>query len=259
MDNSLLFRDAAPFSQDLWSKIDAMVVNILKSMLVGRKVIDMVGPLGWGVDTTPLFGFTKVGEASMAKDPVYLPLKEISADAVIRAKHIAISTDTQFEIDLGAVALAAIKLAKAEDSITVLGLLEAASKNTIALGDWNVFGSAFKGVASATAKLLNAGFDPPYALVLNPVKYAELAGSMEQGREELEMVEELVEGGIFQSVVMPKDKVMVLSPKDWNFDMVVGQDAVTAYTGNVGMDHSIRIFETVALRVKLPGAICVLA
>lgn len=73
------------------------------------------------------------------------------------------------------------------------------------------------------------------------------------------MVEEIVKGGIFQSPVMPVDKVLVVSPKAWNFDLVVGQDAITAYVGNVGMDQRLRLFESLVLRVKLPGAICVLA
>lgn len=254
-----MMRDAAPFSAEEWAKIDAMVVNVLKSTLVGRRFVDMVGPLGWGVETAPLNGFEQTASGWAAKDAVYIPLKEIFADAVIRAKQLAIASGTPFTLDLGAIAIAAIEVAHAEDKVVVLGLLDAGKKNTVALGDWNVFGSAFKAVAAATARLLNTGFDAPYALVLNPTKFAQLAGSMEQGREELEMVEELVKGGIFQCPVMPDNKVMIVSPRGWNFDMVVGQDAATAYVGNTGMDQCLRLFETVALRVKLPGAICVLA
>ncbi len=257
--DALLMRDAAPFSSIVWAQIDEMVVNVLKSMLVGRRFIDLVGPLGWGIENAPLTGFTAIDGAPMAKDPVYVPLAELSADAVIKAKQLASAEDTPFALDLGAVALAAINLAREEDKIIIHGLLDAGKKNTAALGDWNVFGAAFKAVAAAAAKLQNSGFDAPYVLVLNPARYAQLAGSMQQGREELEMVEHLVSGGIFQSPVMPEDKVLVLSPKSWNMDMVVGQDAVTAYTGNAGMNQCLHLFETLALRVKLPGSIFVLA
>ena len=57
---------------------------------------------------------------------------------------------------------------------------------------------------------------------------------------------------------MPDDQAMVLSLGAWNFDLVVGQDVVTAYTGNEGIDQKFRIFETLCLRIKRPGAICVL-
>ena len=254
-----LMRGAAPFSAEEWARIDVMAVMVLKSMLVGRRFVDLVGPLGWGVENVPLTGFEVVDGAAVAKDAVYLPLKEISSEFVIKAKQMAIAAQTPFALDLGAVAMAAIMLAKEEDKQVVLGLLEAGQHNTVALGDWNEFGAAFKAVATAVAKLQNTGFDAPHALVLNPIMFAQLAGSMQQGREELEMVEEIVKGGIFQSPVIPEDKVLVVSPKAWNFDMVVGQDAVTAYVGNVGMDQRLRLFESLVLRVKLPGAICVLA
>jgi uncharacterized linocin/CFP29 family protein len=221
--------------------------------------VDLVGPLGWGVENAPLTGFDVVDGAAVAKDAVYLSLKEISSEFMIKAKQIAIAAQTPFSLDLGAVAIAAIMLAKEEDKLVVLGLLEAGQGNSVSLGDWNKFGSAFKAVATAVAKLQNTGFDAPHALVLNPITFAQLAGSMQQGREELEMVKEIVKGGIFQSPVMPVDKVLVVSPKAWNFDMVVGQDAVTAYVGNVGMDQRLRLFASLVLRVKLPGAICVLA
>jgi len=190
---------------------------------------------------------------------VYIPLKEISADAIIKAKQLAMAANTPFNLDLGAIAMAAMSLAKQEDKMILFGLLDAGKKNTAPLGDWSVLGEAFKSIATATAKLQNDGFDAPYVLVLNPVKYAQLAGLMQQGRKELEMVEHLVKGGIFSSPVMPEDKVLVLSPKNWNMDMVVGQDAITAYTGNMGMNQCLHLFETLALRIKLPGAICVLA
>jgi uncharacterized linocin/CFP29 family protein len=253
-----LMRSAAPFSAEEWAKIDAMAVMVLKSTLVGRRFVDLVGPLGWGVENAPLTGFTIVDGAAVAQEAVYLPLKEISSEFIIKAKQMAIAAQTPFALDLGAVALAAIKLAKEEDNLVVLGLLDAAQNKT-ALGDWDVFGAAFKAVATAAALLQNTGNDAPYALVLNPIKYAQLAGSMQQGREELEMVEEVVKGGIFQSTVMPANKVLVVSPKAWNLDMVVGQDAITAYVGNVGMDQRLRLFESLVLRVKLPKAICVLA
>lgn len=254
-----LLRNAAPFSAELWASIDDMVVEVLKSTLVGRRFVDMVGPLGWGVEMAPLTGFEHVDGASVAKDAVYIPLKEISAEVVIKAKQIAIAAATPFALDLGAVAMAAVSLAKEEDKLVVLGLLDAGKKNTVALGDWDVFMNPFKAVAAAAARLRATGFDAPYTLVLSPAKYAQLASSMQQGRKEIEMVEKVLGGGIFQCPSMPDDKVMVVSPKRWNFDMVVGQDAITAYVGNMGLDHRLRIFETLALRVKLPGAICVLA
>jgi len=254
----LFMRNASPLSAEVWAQIDSMVVNTLKGMLVGRRFLDLVGPLGWGVENAPVTQFSP-SEPFQATDAVYIALKEISADAIIKAKQLAMAADTPFALDLGAVAIAAVKLAREEDTLILSGLLDAGKKNTAAMSDWGVFGSAFKDIATACARLQNSGFDAPYVLVLNPVRYAQLAGSMQQGRKELEMIEHLAKGGIYQSPVMPESKVLVLSPRSWNMDMVVGQDAVTAYAGNTGLDHCLHLFETIALRVKLAGAIFVLA
>jgi uncharacterized linocin/CFP29 family protein len=99
---------------------------------------------------------------------------------------------------------------------------------------------------------------PPYTLVLGPALFAKLASLMHTGRREIETVRELVAGGILQWADMPADQALVVSAASWNVDMVVGQDIATAWLGNDGLDQLFRIFETVALRVKRPGAACVL-
>ena len=113
-------------------------------------------------------------------------------------------------------------------------------------------------MAVAIAKLRGAGFTGPYAAVMSPEMYARLAGLMQHGRREVEMVERLLGAGLFQSTVVPVGQVLLLSPQDWNVDLVVGQDIITAYVGNEGLDHRFRIFETLALRIKRPEAICLL-
>jgi len=42
----------------------------------------------------------------------------------------------------------------------------------------------------------------------------------------------------------------------YNFDLVIGQDLIVAYEGSEGLDHAFSVLETLALRVKRPGAIC---
>ena len=106
--------------------------------------------------------------------------------------------------------------------------------------------------------MLEAGCDGPYAIVLCPHRYAQLASLREGGIREIELVEKIAKGGIFQYPSMDCGQVLVLSLASWNFDLAVGQDVVTAYVGNEGMDQKFRIFETLALRVKRPEAICLL-
>jgi len=253
-----LQREMAPFGPDLWAKIDEMVVTVAKRTLVARRFVELVGPLGWGIEMAPKFGFATEGGAAVASDPQYLPLKEIQAEFVLKAKQLAIADKTPFGLDLGAVAIAAMNLAKEEDEL-IIGSLVKQAKSTSELGNWAMPVDPFQAVATATAKLLAGGFAGPYALVLSPEMYARLAGLIQQGMRAMEMVEKLVKGGIFQySGKALGEQALVLSLGAWNFDLVVGQDIATAYLGNEGLDQKFRIFETLALRVKLPGAICVL-
>jgi uncharacterized linocin/CFP29 family protein len=177
---------------------------------------------------------------------------------MLRAKQIAIAQQTPYGLDLGAVALAATKLAKAEDSL-VIGGLASLDECTGELGDWDTLGGPFRAVADAIARLREAGFDPPYAAIMSPAMYARLASLFEYGRRELDLVQSLLGAGIFQSTELAvAQQVLVLSPQPWNVDLVVGQDVMTAWLGNEGLDQRFRIFETLALRVKRPGAVCVL-
>lgn len=251
-------RDAAPFCADTWAKIDDMVVTVAKKNLIGRRLLSLVGPLGWGVELAPKFGFTQEDGADVvAGEAQYLKLGEVSAEFIITAKQLLMAEQTPFGLDLGAVATAVSRLARQEDEVLIGGLLREAGSHA-ALGDWETLGGPFKAIADAIAALQNKGVDGPFALVLSPAMFARLASLMSHGRRELEMVSELVEDGLFQSRNMPDDQALLLSPQPWNTDMVVGQDIVTSYLGNEGLDHRCRVFETLTLRVKRPEAICIL-
>ena len=254
-----LMREDAPVTEEVWAAIDEMVVTVVKKNLVGRRVVDLVGPLGWGTEVVPRFGFTEQDGAAIATPTTeYIPLEEISQEFMLRAKQIVISQQTPHGLDLGAAAIAATNLAKAEDRI-VIGGLASLNQCTSELGDWDSIGGPFRAVAEAIAQLRATGFDGPFAAIMSPAMYARLASLFQHGRRELALVESMLAAGIFQSTdPAVAEQVLVLSPQPWNMDLVVGQDVVTAWLGNEGLDQRFRIFETLALRVKRPGAVCAL-
>ncbi len=252
-----LMRDGAPFGAEMWDKIDKEVVEVIKHTLVGRRFISLVGPLGWGVDLAPKFGPVGKEPFALQDKPEYLPLVELSQSFLLRARHLAMAEQTPFGLDLGSIAQASIALAKAEDQLLLGGLLKAA-KQTAPLGDWTALGGPFQAVSAAIGKLRASGFEAPYVLVMSPAQYAALAGIMSMGRRELDMVEKLAGGGIFQWADMADGQVLIVAAAPWNVDMVVGQDVATGHTGNVGLDHEFKVFETLALRLKRPGALLLL-
>jgi uncharacterized linocin/CFP29 family protein len=264
--DELLMRDATPFGDEVWAAIDGMVVEVLKKTLVGRRVLEMVGPLGWGVEQAPLFSFASNGIA-VAEVSGYLQLQELREEFMIRAKHLAIASHTPFQLDLGAVAIAATRLAYQEDTLILEELMQKAAL-TGDLGNWDEPNGPFSTIANVVAQFEQEGMGGrygvagPYVMILSPMMYARLASlvyGQGLGRRELDMVENLLGGGIYTTTRMPDNKVLLLSPQPWNMDLVVGQDAVTASLGNEGIDHFFLLFETLALRVKRPEAIFVLS
>ena len=103
-----LMRDGAPFGEKLWEQIDDEVVKVIKQMLVGRRFISLVGPLGWGVDLAPKFGLDSDEPFGLRDKPEYLPLVELSQSFLLRARHIAMADQTPFGLDLGSIARASV-------------------------------------------------------------------------------------------------------------------------------------------------------
>lgn len=253
-----LMRDQAPLSESVWGAVDGMVATVVSNTLVGRKLLHLVGPLGWGTEVVPVTGFGKDGGAYVASEKTtYITLETVEARFMLRMKDLAKAEQTPFSLDLGAVATAAVELARKEDALVIGGLIKSAIKSE--MGDWSQINKPFEAVAKAQAALRSAGFDGPYALVLNYGAYAQLASLMMHGQRELKLVEKLVEAGIFRSPAVPEGQALLVDPAGWNVDMVVGQDIATAFLGNDGLNLSFQIMETLALRTKRAGAALLLS
>jgi uncharacterized linocin/CFP29 family protein len=246
--SDFLMREDAPLSAEEWGRLDMVVVETARQFLVGRRFVELVGPLGAGMETVP------VGTGANRSQ---VPLQVIQADFQLVWRDVEASRKLVLPLELGPAAMAAAACARQEDEMIFGGLLEAAGKDKDApMGDWNVEGQAFASVVTATEKLVSDNFYGPFAVVLSPALYAKTERVVQSmGRLERKLIEDVAEGGVFRSPVLGADQGLVVSLGAYNFDLAVGQDLVTAYTGNEGMDQCFRVFETLALRVKRPGAI----
>ncbi len=260
-----LMRDDAPFSDEEWEKLDKLVVDVARSLLVGRRFISLAGPVGVGVPTVtvPTIGGGDVIEVSGRK---YLPLPLIHQDFRLSWRDIEISRQTGMPLELGPAAAASTSCARAEDELIFngyaehgyQGLLNAEGRHTVPLGDWDEPGGAFANVVAATEALVADGFYGPFAVVVSPALYAKtqrVAQGM-MGRLESRLIEDVAEGGFFRSPVLEENQGVVVSQGAYNFDLVVAQDLITAYLGADNMDHPFRVMEILALRIKQAGAIC---
>jgi uncharacterized linocin/CFP29 family protein len=247
--SDLFMRGDAPLTQEEWKQLDKIVVQVARQFLVGRRFIELAGPFGAGTEVIP------VGTGANRKQ---LPMQAIEEDFTLLWRDVEANRQLGVPIEWGAAAEAAAKCAKAEDKM-VLGALSKAAKTKVKLGDWSEPGAALASVVSATEALFADGFFGPYAVIVSPGLYTQtqrMARGM--GRMVSKLIKDVAEGGLFRTPLLGAAQGMVVSLGIQNVDLAIAQDLITAYMGNEGLDHSFRVMESLVLRIKRPGAICLL-
>jgi uncharacterized linocin/CFP29 family protein len=281
--SDFLMREEAPLMAEEWARIDETVVGVAKKLLVGRRLISIYGPFGAGLQTVTVDRY-HVSEACLhqgksseccngececkecdcdavdvaSRDILTLPL--IHKDFVLHWQDIATSRQFHMPLDLGQVGAASAMVAMKEDKMIFGALLDkAGTKVSAAKADEP--GSVFASFVAAAAALAATGNVGPYAAVVSPATYAKLHRPMAAGMGILEIVQvrELASGGLYQTSALKDGQALLISQGAQNLDLALGQDLATAYLGPDKMDHLFRVLETLALRIKRPEAICVIA
>ncbi len=245
--SEFLLRDAAPLTAGEWQAIDGLVIKVAREFLVGRRLLDLAGPFGAGMEIVPV----GVGDARK-----HIALTVIEQPFMLHWRDVEASRQLGVPVELGSAAQAAMVCARMEDEMVLNGLWDVADKG-VPVGDWSKGEAPLQSVVAATQALFEDGFFGPYAVVMSPDLYMQTQRvSPGMGKMVGKLVADVAEGGLFRSPVLGKGQGMVLALGAYNFDLVVGQDLVTAYAGNEGLDHHFQVLETIALRVKRAGAIC---
>jgi uncharacterized linocin/CFP29 family protein len=245
--DSLFMRDDAPLTEEEWAYLDSVVEGAARQFLVGRRFIELTGPFGEGAEVVP------VGTGENRRQ---VPLQVIHSDFHLVWRDVAANRRLHLPIDLGPAAQAAFACAQDEDKMIFGELLSLKGRNTVSLLDWGEIGSPFQNVVDATQALVEDGFFGPYAVVLAPALYNQTQRYGQGMRLEAQLIADVAKGGLFQSPVLKTGQGLVVSLGKFNLDLAIGQDLITAYIGNQEMDQLFRVFETLALRIKRPGAIC---
>ncbi len=254
-----LMRDDAPFGAKGWAAIDGVVTGVAKKLLVGRRFIELTGPLGIGVQTVPIFGVGVQGSVVQVTRRDFLTMRMIQQDFMLSALDIETAKAQGVGIEIGPAAAAAAACARAEDEMIFGALIGATGSKRVELSDWSEPGAALNDVVAATEALVDDGLFGPFALALSPALYARTQRvSRGMGRMVSKLIKDVVEGGMFRSPCLQADQGVVVSLGKHNIDLVVGQDLVTAYLGNEELDYRFRVLESLVLRIKRPGAICTL-
>ncbi|SFM14438.1 family 1 encapsulin nanocompartment shell protein [Pelosinus propionicus] len=273
----ILDRDSAPLTETEWAKVDEAVVNTARRMLVGRRVIEVLGPMGPGVYTIPysIFsgtsstGIDMVGEqedfivAPSSRATTSVPM--LYKDFRIMWRDVEADRHMGLPLDVSTAAVAANYVAVQEDNLIFngnkelgqVGLLNVQGRKTVKISNWDEPGSALADAVKAVSALSEAGHYGPYAMVVSPLLFGRMVRVYgNTGMLELDQVKALITGGVYYSNTISGNKAVVLATGGHNVNLAVGQDMTTSYMGAANMNHTFRVLETAALLVRRPDAIC---
>ncbi|HEY0093465.1 MAG TPA: family 1 encapsulin nanocompartment shell protein [Archangium sp.] len=268
-----------PLREDEWARLNETVIQVARRSLVGRRILDIYGPLGAGVQTVPHDEYTGVspgavdivGEqetASVFTDArKFKTIPIIYKDFLLHWRDIEAARLHNMPLDVSAAAGAAALCAQQEDELIFYGdpklghegLMNAAGRLTVPLGDWTASGAGYLSIVEATRKLNESGHYGPYAVILSPRLFSMLHRIFEKtGVLEIETIRQLAADGVFQSNRLRGDSGVVVSTGRENMDLAVAMDMVAAYLGASRMNHPFRVLESLILRIKHPDSICTL-
>ncbi|RKD34421.1 hypothetical protein BET03_00895 [Thermohalobacter berrensis] len=270
-----LMREEAPLTEKQWEEIDELVVKIASNRLVGRRFIDIFGPLGGGYQSIELDKIEDDGKANLGdkgnetediietKDRKYISISLIYKDFLYTWRDLELVKEMGRPLDYSVLGAAVSALSYKEDDIIfngtkeTEGIMNVKGRLVVEKGDWAVDDNPYKDVAKSIENLLNEGSYGPYSLVVSPSLYVKMQRIQDgTGVTVLSRVKELVDGRVYQTPVINNDKGVVVSMGRQNLDLVIGQDMVTAYLGDEQLNHIFRVMESVVLRIKRPKSIC---
>lgn len=270
-----LMREAAILSANQWEQIDKAVIGEARKGLVGRRFLSIAGPLGAQAQNVPLDVMAEGAKAGAdywgngEADPVAVAGRRFVDLTTIHADFRISWRDVENENGAGVQAAmdAATLVARREDDIVfyglkdagVAGIFTAKGVNTVAISDWSQGENPVLDVAKAIEALTAKGCYGERALLVSNDLYAKLHRIQQgTGMMEIDRVRGMVGGNLFASARIEKNKAALVYCDANNMDLAVGQDMVTAYIGNDGLDHLFRVVETAIPRIKRPSAIAVI-
>ncbi len=235
-----LLRELAPISTIGWQEVEKEATRTLKTTLAARRIVDFVGPQGWGASAVGL-GRTEA-IASPTKGNVaarlrrVLPLVELRVPFELSRADLDDVERGAKDPDTEAVIAAARSIAMAEDRAVfhgfgaagIRGICEAQADAAVPIGDdYEKFPEV---VAAALNKLRDQGVLGPYAIALGEGVYKRVTDTTHGGYPVLDHVGHLIDGPLVWAPGL--DGAVVLSMRGEDFQLTVGEDFSIGYLGH---------------------------
>lgn len=273
----ILDRNSSPLTGEEWNRLDEAVVQTARTKLVGRRMIEVLGPLGPGVYAMPysIFSGQKPAGIDMTGDKADLIVEAdrretinfpvLYKDFKISWRDVEADRHLGIPLDVSTAAVAAGDVAFQEDQLIFngcqelghKGLLTVEGRLTVPLGDWKEGGVPLADTVKAVTALGEAGNYGPYAMAVSPVLYGQMVRNYgSTGMLELDQVKALLRGNVYPCGGIKGTKGVIISTGMQNLNLAIAQDLTTSFTGAVNMNQILRVFETLALLIRRADSIC---
>ncbi len=265
-------REEAPISERVWEMIDGAVLGSAKSQLAGRRLLEIAGPYGFGyraIDRGEQDAGVEVkrgGATASLSSAQTQPIPMLSSSFALSIREVAAAEEHGMQMELKPAVDAAIATAHLEDRLVfegnkalgIAGLLTVGGAAKVKLGNWSDVGKAVDDLIAAVNALDAAGFAGPYTAGLAPALYNALFLRYPQSDMlQLEHARAIVTGGIVKALTLKSGGVVMAAGRHVA-TIVVGQDMTAAYVGPSRTDYEFAVIASLAPRIFIPEAICVL-
>lgn len=265
-----LARESADLSDALWRDIDSTVMSAIKEQIVCRRFLKLFGPIGPGSTSVTVDSVDKnevlengIGRIT-GRSRLELPL--LYEDFDILGRDLEYAKETGYPVDLSGAIRAAKNAARREDELILLGnatlgtqgLANAKGAKRLKKTDWKQGENGYTDVAKAVAELAKNGYLGRYALVVSPDIYLDLQRLQPSlGMLEIDRIKKLIGDNIYMYGSFGTGKASLVCAEPEYLDLAVGLDFSVGYVELANFNHTFRVMETAALRIKDPGAIVV--
>jgi uncharacterized linocin/CFP29 family protein len=262
-----LHRHTAPFSDDVWQRIDDAAVRAARDLLTGRRFLDVDGPYGVGLTSV------EVGNDDYCRQPspgeagavmgraISVPM--LRKDFRLSIRRVAAFRDMGQPLNVMPVEAAAEAVAMREEEFVYYGqkdfglpgLLTVEGRQHHDGGDWADLDRALNDVLAAVNALDAQGFRGPYALALAHSLYNGLfrryAGT---DMLQLEHLRRLCQHGVYKA---PIEGGVLVDPRAGR--LVIGQDLMAGYASQDGVHYHLYVSESMVLMLEEPRAVCTIS
>lgn len=262
-----LHRHTAPFSDEVWQRIDDAAVRAARDLLTGRRFLDVDGPYGVGLTSV------EVGNDDYCRQPspgeagavmgraISVPM--LRKDFRLSIRRVAAFRDMGQPLNVMPVEAAAEAVAMREEEFVYYGqkdfglpgLLTVEGRQHHDGGDWADLDRALNDVLAAVNALDAQGFRGPYALALAHSLYNGLfrryAGT---DMLQLEHLRRLCQHGVYKA---PIEGGVLVDPRAGR--LVIGQDLMAGYASQDGVHYHLYVSESMVLMLEEPRAVCTIS